>query len=319
MQFRTRLTPPPSSIFIDHLHPIVMFGSCFSTEIGGRLADRFFPVDINPFGTLYNPLSIARAINLILERRHFGPTDLVEHDGLYHSMLHHGDFSSPSVELTVNAINSRVDAAADALLTPGARLIVTFGSAIAFFLKSSGDVAGNCHRMPAGLFTQRELSISEILDVWRPLVSRLIDLNPSLRIIFTVSPIRHKAYGYTTDRLSKSRLLLAVDELVHDFPDISYYFPAFDIMMDDLRDYRFYAADMVHPSPVATDYIFLQFARTHYAPGEDAVSSDALCYSSLLNHRPRYNPEIHYARIRLARKRLIEKYPQLESLVPTLK
>lgn len=318
MQFRTRLAPPPSSIVIDHTRPIVMLGSCFSSEIGNRLADRFFPVDINPFGTLYNPLSISRAINLILDRRHFGPTDLVEHDGLYHSMLHHGDFSSPSAEFTVNAINSRVDSAADFILASGATLIVTFGSAIAFFLKSTGDIAGNCHRMSAGLFTQRDLSIEEIVEEWRKLIDRLLSLNPSLHIIFTVSPIRHKAYGYPADRLSKSRLLLAVNDLVNAYPDATCYFPAYDIMMDDLRDYRFYAADMVHPSQVAADYIYVQFARTHYGPGVENVASDAVCYSRLLAHRPLHNPELHHARIVKAREVLVSRHPVLDSLVPHL-
>jgi len=257
----TRLYTPVDSptlpFVLTHADRIVSMGSCFSDEIGRRLQDGGFSVDLNPFGTLYNPASMASAIERIVDDREVGMSDLVSHDGLWHSWHHHGSFSRPLASDTLEVCNTRIPTA-PAALKEATLLMATFGTAWVY--EREGAVVANCHKLPPQNFERRMMSVEEIVDLWTPLLGRLAAFNPRMNILFTVSPIRHLADGAHGNQLSKSTLLLSVDRLTADTRTVN-YFPAYEIVLDELRDYRFFGPDMVHPTPLAADIVYDRFQQ----------------------------------------------------------
>lgn len=260
MKLQTIVDIKPSEWKIGYEDKILLLGSCFSDEIGAQMQQRYMQVTCNPFGTLYNPLSIAQAINLQIFNSSNCKLPLVEHDGLWHSMAHHGSFSRSTKEEAEEAVNESIVAMQKAL-NEATVVIVTFGTAWVY--EMNGDVVGNCHKLPEKLFTRRRLSVEEIVAAWRPILEQYKDKH----WIFTVSPIRHIKDGLHENQLSKATLLMAVEELgntenrVQNTERIT-YFPSYEIVLDELRDYRFYADDLVHPSSMAVSYIWERFVDT---------------------------------------------------------
>lgn len=283
IEFFTRVGVPPVPFEIDFATGIVSLGSCFSDEIGHRLSNGGFYIEQNPFGTLYNPASIASALQRMMYDREIGEEDLVEHEGLWHSWHHHGSFSRPTKEECLEACNSRLHQAHQAL-KEAHLLMVTFGSAWVYGLAAAGgETVANCHKLPQENFVRRMLTVDDIVTLWRPLLEELHACYPSLHVLFTVSPIRHVGDGMHGNQLSKSTLLLAIDQLVDkNLPPVkrkkkgvkveeaerpvTVYFPSYEIILDELRDYRFYDPDMVHPSDLAVDVVWDRFQRTTMVP-----------------------------------------------------
>lgn len=326
MDFRTAIKPAPATICVDHSSGIMMLGSCFSDNIGRRLLDGLFDVDVNPMGTLYNPASIASALDDIMERREFAAADLFEHDGRWHSFAHHSRFSGTDPEKVLKGINSRLRTAHDNLRL-GRVLIVTLGTAWIFSLRATGRVVSNCHKLPQAMFERSRMSVSDIVTLWQPLLSRLREFNPSLQVIFTVSPIRHLADGAHGNQLSKATLLLAVDALIEKsrvsadfivdtegrttFPisrplPVVEYFPAYEALMDDLRDYRFYAADMTHPSETAADYVYSLFASSHMSEATRGLAAACRKVTRRLAHRPMTDDKAAIERFEQSTLQLVE-------------
>ncbi|MBP5477719.1 MAG: GSCFA domain-containing protein [Paludibacteraceae bacterium] len=268
MKFQTIVDIKPSPWKIGYDDKILLVGSCFADEIGEQMAQRYLQVTCNPFGTLYNPLSIAQAINL---QSSISNLQLINHDGLWHSMAHHGSFSRPTKEETEQAVRASIENMQQAL-AEATVVIVTFGTAWVYEMRGDGlsvtgyGIVGNCHKLPENRFTRRRLSVDEIVDAWRPILERY----PDKHWIFTVSPIRHIRDGLHENQLSKATLLQAIDRLTADqrltTNDQRHYFEAFEIMLDELRDYRFYADDLVHPSSLAVNYIWERFVDTFCTP-----------------------------------------------------
>ena len=261
MILTTTIDIPKGPFGFGYEEPIMLMGSCFAENIGERLSDNQFKTDLNPFGTLYNPASVASALKRLLHPVPFTTTDLFQQDGVYHSFAHHSRFSSTSEADCLEQINNRLNDSAT-FLTKASRLIITFGTAYVYQLKSSGEVVTNCHKLPEKLFERSMLSVETITEEWQILLQQLWQHNPLLKVLFTVSPIRHWKDGAHGNQLSKATLLLAIDQLQQRFPKQIHYFPAYELMMDELRDYRFYADDMLHPSPLATDYIWERFKES---------------------------------------------------------
>lgn len=259
MKLQTPIDIAPSPWKIDYNDRILLLGSCFSDAVGGKMQEHYLPVTCNPFGTLYNPVSIAQAIN------YRSPISnellpLVEYSGLWHSMAHHGSFSHPTREETEQAVLASIEKMQTAL-EEATVVIVTFGTAWVY--ETDGQVVGNCHKLPADRFTRRRLTVDEIVGTWQPIVEQHKDKH----WIFTVSPIRHIKDGLHENQLSKATLLMAVNELLHlpsprEKGGEMCYFPSYEILLDELRDYRFYADDLVHPSSLAVNYIWERFADT---------------------------------------------------------
>ena len=267
LKLQTIVDIKPSEWQIGYEDRVLMLGSCFADEMGEQMRRRGLHVTSNPFGTLYNPLSIANAINSqfsILSpsgARLFLNSQLVEYGGLWHSMDHHGSFSRPTKEEAEAAVAQSVEEMQKAL-SDASVVIVTFGSAWVYEME--GRVVANCHKMPEAWFRRRRLSVDEIVEAWRPIVDRY----PDKHWLFTVSPIRHIRDGLHENQLSKATLLMAVEQLasLEGRSGGVFYFPSYEIVLDELRDYRFYADDLVHPSALAVNYIWERFTEVFCTP-----------------------------------------------------
>ena len=286
MKLQTIVDIKPSEWKIGYEDKILMLGSCFSDEIGRQMTERKMLVTCNPFGTLYNPLSIAQAINYKLQiTNHQLP--LVEHDGLWHSMAHHGSFSRATKEEAEKAVAESIETMQRAL-EEASVVIVTFGTAWVYELSAISHqpsvIVGNCHKMPEKWFSRRRLTVEEIVEAWQPILAQYTDK----RWLFTVSPIRHVRDGLHENQLSKATLLMAVERLVESQKSKveSSYFPSYEIVMDELRDYRFYADDLVHPSSMAVEYIWERFCETFCTPQTINAMHIAHKEWKFAHHRP---------------------------------
>lgn len=282
MNLRTIIKIEPSDLKIDHATPVALVGSCFAAEIGGKMADGKMETLVNPFGTVYNPVSVSNTISAILENRLFGEKDLYKHNDRYISLLHYTNFSSDLPGTLLDRINSKI-AASRKFLEKAGFLFVTFGTARVFRLKESGMIVSNCHKLPDNLFIQEQLKLDEIILLWTKLLEDLRAFNKDLKVIFTVSPVRYLKEGAHNNQVNKSILFLAVEELLKH-PASAGYFPAYELIMDDLRDYRFYAEDMLHPSKTAVDYVWEAFADSFLTSGALAIWKEARKITKALNH-----------------------------------
>ncbi len=243
----------PSNWHIGYADKVLLLGSCFADNVAAKMEEYYFQVTANPFGTLYNPVSIANA--LMLQE----VPELVEYGGLWHSMYHHGECSAADKDAAIGRCRESIRVLQTAFRKASV-VIVTFGTAWVY--EYGGEVAANCHKMPANLFARRRLGVEETVRVWQPIVAA----HPDKHFIFTVSPIRHIKDGLHENQLSKSTLLLAVEQIMSACSEgagRACYFPSYEIMMDELRDYRFYADDMVHPTPLAVNYIWERFVEIY--------------------------------------------------------
>lgn len=284
MNFRTQVELPERQAEIRHSERIMVLGSCFAGNIGNRLAENKFRCDVNPFGVLYNPLSIAKALEQILEKKAYTKEDLFFSDGLWHSWMHHGDFSAPSREEALALMNFRL-AKAKENLAEADWLVMTWGTAYVYIHRETGEVVGNCHKQPEKTFRRLRQNAEAFVEECLSVLKKCRSVNPKLKVLFTVSPVRHARDGMHGNRLSKATLLLAVDELCRTCPGC-FYFPSYEIMMDELRDYRFYADDMLHPSPVAVEYIWECFCRCYFSKETQAVMKEWTEIEKALAHKP---------------------------------
>ena len=267
MKLQTIVDIKPAEWKIGYEDKILLLGSCFADSIGEQMAQRRLHVTCNPFGTLYNPLSIAQAINYQLPITNY-QLPLVEYEGLWHSMAHHGSFSRADKQEAEQAVRASIETMQNAL-QEATVVIVTFGTAWVYEMVNgtcpNGKwIVGNCHKLPEKEFTRRRLPVEEIVAAWKPLLERY----PDKHWLFTVSPIRHIKDGLHENQLSKATLLQAVDQMVNGkcVNGKLHYFPSYEIMLDELRDYRFYADDLVHPSSLAIHYIWERFIDTFCTP-----------------------------------------------------
>lgn len=249
MNWRTEIDIPKSPWQIKADSRLLLVGSCFTDHIGRQMQAYGLNAVCNPTGVLYNPLSIARSLNGDMR------IELVEHDGLYHSMSHHGSFSGPDSEQVLRrCLQSQAEL--HKALEEAETVFVTFGTAYVYY--RNGQVVANCHKLPEREFTRERLTVEQIVSEWRPIIRSMAGKH----WVFTVSPIRHRRDGMHQNQLSKAVLLMAVEQLQKEFPEQTSYFPAYEIVLDELRDYRFYADDLVHPSGMAVEYIWQRLCDT---------------------------------------------------------
>ena len=314
MNFRTLVELPEKEVKISHSERIMLWGSCFVENIGKLMTENKFRCNVNPLGILYNPISIAESLRQVLEGKVYEETDLFQSSGMWHSWMHHSDFSSNSPEECLKRINYGILTVAESLSKTD-WLVVTWGTAYVYYLKQEGMIVGNCHKQPEKLFFRRKLGVAEIVEAWKQLITDLRSLNPHLKLLFTVSPIRHAKDGMHGNQLSKSTLLLAISELCDACSDC-FYFPSYEILMDELRDYRFYADDMLHPSAKAVEYIWECFCRCYFNKETREVMNEWEGVNKALEHKP-FNPNSEAYRkflsqIVLKIAQIKEKFPYLE-------
>ena len=315
MDFRTSVELPTDLPAISHSDRVLMLGSCFAENIGKMLGDGKFLLDLNPFGILYNPLSISTAVQEILTGKVYTENELFYYKDSWHSPMHHGSFSASTTEETLQNINSRLQKT-QRTFSELSWLVITFGTAYVYERKSDGQVVSNCHKQPESTFNRRLLSVEEIENEYTVLFENLRETCPGIKILFTVSPIRHVRDGMHANQLSKSTLLLAIARLQEKFADCVFYFPAYELMLDELRDYRFYADDMLHPSPLAIRYLWERFSNVFFTKETDHILNEIEEIRRDLAHKP-FHPESEaYQRfleqIVLKIERLNGKYPYLD-------
>ena len=316
MDFRTQTEITPLNPRLCHSDKVLVMGSCFAEHIGERLARMKFCTLANPYGVLYNPLSIVTGLERLIERRPFELEELHEFpDGGWNTWLHHSQYSKPDKEEALQHINTRFAEAADRLAEADV-LILTLGTAWVYRLAETGKVVGNCHKVADRQFERERLTAQEIVAELSRILCRTFEINPKLRVLFTVSPVRHLKDGLHGNQLSKATLLLAVDELCRTMPERCYYFPAYEIVVDELRDYRFYADDMAHPSTQAIHYVWECFVEHCIDDEAQRFMSQWEKIARAMEHRPFQPDSEQYKRfMEQTRDKILalkERHPYLE-------
>lgn len=305
MEFRT-VTEPLKGLqgLVGYGSPLLLAGSCFSDNIGAELASELYDVCVNPFGPLYNPLSVLGAFRRLAERRPVSRDELFCHEDKWRHWDFHTRRSAAGAEETLALMNGAIADGAETLRKASA-IFITLGTTVCYVLAENGNTVANCHKQPGGLFNLRRLSLAETAVALKETVETIRGVNTAARIVFTVSPLRYLGGGVRENTLIKSTLHLAIDETAAAYPD-TIYFPAYEIMMDDLRDYRFYAEDMKHPAPQAVRYIYEIFRKSFCLPESDEVSRAGRRITSRLAHR---GPARDHQPKELA---LLDRYPELK-------
>ena len=288
MEFRTKIDIPKYSFGISHNDRCLFIGSCFAENIGNKLTATKIPTSVNPTGILYNPISIRESILNALSTKKYVNDDIFISGGTWNCFDFHSRFSNVDKNTCIKSLNSASQMLKQEIETDDI-MFVTFGTAFIYELAENGRIVCNCHKQPEKNFNRRLLNVSEIVESWSECIKKIEAANPKLRIVFTVSPIRHWRDGAHQNQISKSTLHLAICELNARFGN-TFYFPAYEIMMDELRDYRFYAADMVHPSETAVQYIWERFGEAFFSEHTKSAIARIGKITAAANHRP-LNPQ----------------------------
>lgn len=284
MNFRTEILLEKSPLQIEHSDKILTLGSCFAENISAYLQSAKIRVLENPFGVLYNPKSILNSLNLLLEEKGFVESDLIFHDSEFHSFYHHSSFSSHDKDVCLKNINDGLRSTLE-FLTEADLVIITLGTAFAYKHIESDKIVSNCHKIPQKYFERFRLGLDEIINSLKKQLEIIHKFNKNVKVIFTVSPIRHWRDGAVDNQLSKAGLLMAVNEVKNN-SDV-FYFPSYEIMMDDLRDYRFYENDLLHPNKIAIEYIWNKFRECHISDKANQIIEKFVKLEKAYNHRPR--------------------------------
>lgn len=315
MKLITEVGLPEYSFRFDHHTPSLFLGSCFTENIG-RLMERWkFPVSINPFGVTYNPASVARQLEALMQRDAYGSEDLNHDSGRWFSFDHYTGFSSADQQKCLEDINQSFRPSKEKL-QQASTLVLTWGTSWVYHYRHTGKVVCNCHKIPADQFTRARLSVREIINLYEALLPRLFTFNPHLKVLLTVSPVRHWKDGAHGNQLSKSALLLASEALEQRFPEQLAYFPSYEIVMDELRDYRFFADDMLHLNSLATHYIWEKFQGALLSEESQKIIAELEPLLRMEAHRSSdNNSNAHFALLKkLEKKRasVQETFPFLE-------
>jgi hypothetical protein len=262
---------------------VMLMGSCFAENIGDAFHRNRLPVLVNPTGIVYNPFSIARSLELLINNEEILREDLTSQDERWHSFDFHGRFSDVDPDQALRKMNHSLKQGR-AFLKEASYLMLTLGTANVYERRDNGQVVANCHKFPNAFFVRRLLDYRQIVDQWQVLIDQLSDFNPNLNVVFTVSPVRHWKDGAHGNQVSKSVLFLAIDELGRRFDQVS-YFPSYEIIMDELRDYRFYDESMLHPSAQAVRYVWSCFEKALLSPEAREYIRQTTKIASAREHR----------------------------------
>jgi hypothetical protein len=322
MEFRQAFQPQPFTVKIEHHHPLMLLGSCFTENIGAKLRNLKFSLLENPHGILFNPISISQAIEDYINNRQYTQNDLFYFNESWHSWNHHSRFSDPNDLASIDRINQAIGQAHQ-FIQQTEWILITLGSAFVYQIPQNLAFAGkvfshhwvaNCHKVPTDKFVKVLLQPDDIASRLRKTIDQVKAINPKVKFIFTISPVRHLRDGFIENNRSKAALIQAVHQLVNEENGV-FYFPAYELVMDDLRDYRFFAEDMVHPNYLATNYVWEKFLATAMPDDKKALFKEIVQISHARQHKP-FNPhsnahqtfkQQHLQRIQM----LLEKYPYI--------
>lgn len=308
MKLNTPVEIKPLEGRLTYKDSILFIGSCFADEMGRRCTERYFDTRVNPFGVLFNPCSISDCLGLLegyginAEQCSFIPDDVIETVGGFCSFHHHGSMARPTAQEFLDNANKVLADASDFYYREG-WVVVTLGTAFIYTDKESGNVVANCHKLPADRFERTMISADQVYDA----LSQYVAARPDRQWIFTVSPVRHLADGLHANTLSKATLHLGIEKLVNRYPN-AHYFPAYEILMDELRDYRFYADDMMHPTQQAADYIFERFMDFALADNDKPLLKEADKVRGMMQHRIMNEGTAQALRFERQRKEVLESF-----------
>lgn len=284
MEFRTVLPLVSYPFRLDWRTPVLAMGSCFAANMGSRLLENKFRVVLNPFGIVFNPLSLSEGLLRLAGGDMFTEEALSFNGTRWLSFSHHGSFSGASKQEVLEGINRAFLAGRQQLLQARV-LLLTFGTAYVWERIKTGEVVANCHKLPASEFRRKRMSVEEVVFHISTALEAVFEVNPDIRVLITVSPVRYLREGLVESQRSKSVLLLAAEAL-QARSDRVFYFPSYELLMDDLRDYRFYAEDMAHPSAAALDYIWNYFCTALLEPAELERMAGLTRLRQAMQHRP---------------------------------
>jgi hypothetical protein len=304
-RFRTSVSIEPSRYRIQLSSPVFTTGSCFSDAIGQRLKRFKFPVRVNTFGTSYNPISIHNALTYAVDKVYPSVHSYTQSQGVCVNFDFHSTFASLTKEDCAKKIEKTIDDA-HAFLRTAEFVFITYGTTWVYERMDTNEIVANCHKLPAKQFQKRLLTQDEIIKSFATLHKNLSRLNPNAAIILTVSPVRHLKDTLELNGVSKAMLRAFCHEAASAFPGVE-YFPSYEIMMDDLRDYRFYHSDMIHPSEEAEDYIWEQFMGKYFTKKETEFVNGFEKVLRAIHHRPfNANSEAHQQFVRETQRKLQE-------------
>ena len=313
MDFHIDFTPSALPRKIRYREPIFLVGSCFTEHIAGRLSQYKFQVLENPHGILFNPASIVQSVNDCMQGRTYTADDLFEEQGIWSSWDFHSRFSHPDPTQALAAMNHSV-AQAHRFLRQCRWMVITLGSAFVYQL-AEGRTVANCHKAPAQHFRKRLMPPEDVLSALDTMLHKLRVFHPGMQFLFTISPVRHLREGLVENNRSKAVLIHCVHQLCAKFDDV-HYFPAYELVVDDLRDYRFYAEDMVHPNYQATAYVWEKFVEAAIDPGTREIMKDVNQLLAAMAHKPLHPQSAAHQQFRLRQKQwadgLMARYPWLD-------
>ncbi len=298
---------------ITHFDKIYLIGSCFTDHIAHKLKESGFHIRSNPHGILYNPVSIRQSLQEVLNNKQYFTNDLFYYEGLWHSFHHHGSFSGKDPNVVCQKINQTI-AEHHIFLKNAQHLFITLGTAWMYRKKSTGNIVANCHKVPGYEFEKILLDIDEEKKHWIELIDNIQLFAPEISIHFTISPVKHLRDGFFENNLSKGLLHILVYELIQQ-KKLLKYFPSYEIMQDELRDYRFYDRDMAHPNSLAVDFIWEKFNKAYFANTTKEICEELLQLRKLFSHRLIYDSDVSnpFEKKRNEAKMLfIQKYPFIQ-------
>lgn len=291
MELQTKIPLTTIDNPIDYQSKLVLLGSCFVENMGAKLDYFKFRRFQNPFGILFHPLAIENLVRRTIEKESYQSDEVFEQDGIWRCFDAHSDLRSASSEELLHLLNQRLEQTRTSLET-SSHIIITLGTAWVYEHQASGKVVANCHKVPQKEFAKKLLSPAEIESSLQNVIALIQKVNPNAHIIFTISPVRHLKDGFVENQRSKAHLITAIHSVLSSRAQSRElaYFPSYEIMMDELRDYRFYGKDMVHPNPLAIDYIWERFKSVWISENASAVMDEVDAVQKGLLHRP-FNPD----------------------------
>lgn len=314
MQFRTQIPVSKSNSPIDYASGTVSLGSCFAENIGEKFEYFKFRATVNPFGIIFNTVSLEKLICRSVQKNYFSDEDIFFHNDLWHCFEVHSELSSSDKDLFLKSLNQIIDELHHQLIT-ASHVCITLGTSWVYRNVKSGEIVANCHKVPQKQFAKELLSVAQIEESLQKIIACVASVNPNMKFIFTVSPVRHSKDGFVENQRSKAHLITALQSILQSehCNRNTTYFPSYEIMMDELRDYRFYAEDMLHPNKVAIDYIWERFCQTMISEECHSVMKEVDSIQKALQHRP-FNPDSDSHQKFL--KKLHEKIAALQTQMP---
>jgi len=286
MQFRTLVPIEKYDFPIDYQSEILFLGSCFAENMAEKFEYFKFQNTVNPFGIIFNAVSLEKLIRRSVQKNYFTEKDIFFHNEAWHCFEVHSELSNSNKEVFIQTLNSLIDST-NQQIAKSTHFIITLGTSWVYRNIESTEIVANCHKVPQKQFTKELLSVQQNEESLQNIMALVESTNPNCKLIFTVSPVRHIKDGFFENNVSKAHILAAVSSIIHH-PSTN-YFPSYEIMMDELRDYRFYAEDMLHPNQTAIDYIWIKFFENYVKKEEFATMQQVCDIQKALHHKP-FNP-----------------------------